>query len=494
MTQSGTLISSPKIDYLFHPRSVAIVGASSSPLRLSNLMFQQPLLASGYSGEIYFISLTEDEIMGRAAYRSILDAPGPVDHVIVIIPASATPQLMKDCAQKGVRLVTFYTAGFGETANQEGLRLQHEILTIAAKAGIRILGPNCLGIYCPETGLSFASDFSNISGSAGLFCQSGGNTLILIDECESRGVHFSKAISYGNASDLNESDLLEYLADDPNTSVIGAYVEGLRDAPRFFDLLKKTAPNKPVIVAKGGMTEAGAQIASSHTASLAGTAGMWEVLSKQTGVILASSMEEIADLLTTFTFLPPIQNNRVGIIATGGGISVFAADSCVRAGLQVPQYSEALKNELRQFMPMAGSIFRNPLDVYTPELYSRVIQVVAQSDEIDFFLIDVDPRIAHPYISRDAYDQQAESIIESLGHSSKPTAVVINPDPRPQLAGDRHELSQRYTRAGLPVYPCIDRAARAIAKFIDYHQHWGVDNSQINAINQNLAPQIGDIL
>jgi acyl-CoA synthetase (NDP forming) len=208
-----------------------------------------------------------------------------VDYVISTVPAKAAPGLIAECARKGVKAVHFCTAGFSETGEEEGLRLEPQLAALSKKTGIRIIGPNCMGIYCPASRLSFNTDFPKESGPVGLISQSGGNTESLIRRVVPRGVRFSKAISYGNACDLNESDFLEYLAGDPETEIIGLYIEGVKDGERFPQILRKAAEKKPVILLKGGITEGGARAALSHTGSLAGSEVIWRSLCNQLGVI-----------------------------------------------------------------------------------------------------------------------------------------------------------------------------------------------------------------
>ncbi|MDD5093617.1 MAG: CoA-binding protein [Dehalococcoidia bacterium] len=451
---------------------MAIVGASSDPKRQSNSVFQQALMNSGYSGKIYPISRSEDEILNLKAYRSIMDVPGPVDYVIAAIPATAIPELMRECVDKNVKVVNLFTAGFSETESEAGRELEKTALKIASEGNVRLLGPNCMGVYCPESGLSFSREFSKVSGSVGYLCQSGGNANYVIESGLARGIHFSKVISYGNALDLNEADLLECLAEDPQTRTIAAYIEGFRDGRRFFELLQQVALNKPVIAVKGGRTAGGARAVSSHTGSLAGSDVIWETLSRQTGMITAADLDEMIDLLVTFEFFRAPVGPNAAIFALGGGVNVLATDTCESAGIKVPRFPNPVVNQLREIFTAAGVSVNNPIDAaLTRHATTRAIQLLSGTSEIDFLLVNLDPRVMSPLREFPFFETQIDFLIQASKNSAKPMAVVINDDPRPQWADFRRKLQQTCIEAGLPVYPSVPRAAKAIAKFLRYHQH-----------------------
>ena len=279
-------MSAPALEYLFHPRSIAIVGASTDPLRwFINEFYIEPLLKLGYTGRIHAVNPRGGEILGLPVYQRLRDVPRPVDHVVSCIPARETPGLLEECREVGARILQLYTAGFAETGEAEGRELQKRLVEAAKPYDIRILGPNCMGIYCPSSGLSFCHNYPAEAGAVGLISQSGSNTTYIIRSAVVRGLRFSKAISYGNACDINECDLLEYLADDPETRVIAAYIEGASDGARFREVVARAASRKPVIIYKGGYTEGGARAASTHTGAMAGGDSAWTGLLRQAGAI-----------------------------------------------------------------------------------------------------------------------------------------------------------------------------------------------------------------
>jgi acyl-CoA synthetase (NDP forming) len=295
-------MSTHPLEPLLHPRSIAVVGASGSGRGGG---FVSPLVELGFRGPIYPVNPKYDEIMGMKAYPRVRDIPGPVDFVISSIPASQVLGLIADCAEKGVKLIHLFTARFSETGRQDAADLEQEILRQAKAGGIRLIGPNCMGVYIPEEGISFNNGMPKESGRVGLASQSGQAVGETVGFAAQRGIRFSKAISYGNALDFNECDYLDYFAQDPNTEIILLYIEGVRDGPRFLRSLRRAAAVKPVIVVKGGRGEAGTRATASHTASLAGSREIWNAVVNQAGVVTAADLEEMVDIATAFYFLPP---------------------------------------------------------------------------------------------------------------------------------------------------------------------------------------------
>jgi len=442
------------------------VGVSSDLTRMnSGRNFLESLICAEFKGKLYPVGLNEGEIYGLKIYPSIKDIPDAVDYVTLAIPAQYTPQLVADCADKGVKAIHMFTAGFSEIGDEEERQLELEITTIARQNGIRIIGPNCMGLYCPKTGLSFRADLPKGSGSAGFISQSGGNSEDAIHEGAARGIYFSKVISYGNACDLTETDFLEYLTDDPETRIITLYIEGVKDGHRFFRALRQATKVKPVIVYKGGTTEGGNRAAASHTGSIAGSAIIWSSLLKQAGAIQVHSVEEIIDMVLPFTFMSPPKGKNTAIIGIGGGASVLAADGCSNAGLTVPRLPSEIRQRLEDiYTSEAGGSFKNPVDMYwqRPDLFQRAIEVVADCDQIDLLIIHVrfhfDP------------DTIIKSIVNLGKEISKHTAIVLLSSPSVKSWKAALETQPVLYKAGFAVYPSVSRAANAISKYIDYHR------------------------
>jgi acyl-CoA synthetase (NDP forming) len=409
--------SNDGIEYIFHPRSVAVAGVSNKPFTMGQLLLS-PFLKCGFKGNIYPLNPNGGKIWGMKIYSSLKEIPGEIDYVVLSIPAPLTPQFMEDCVAKGVKVVSIFSAGFSESAGAEGSMIEARIVEIARRGEIRIIGPNCWGIYYPKEGLSFCSDFSAEAGCVGFIGQSGGNSAYMVRSGYARGVRFSKVISYGNACDLNESDFLEYFAHDPETKIIAAYIEGVRDGRRFLKVLGKASRVKPVVLIKGGKKGAGAVAAASHTGALVSSETIWDTLFKQTGVVGVDSVDEMVDAVLAFLKMPVPMGRNAAIIGGGGGVTVLAADVCERAGLNVPLFSSALRNSLQEFFPPVGTILKNPVDTQwilsiTPEQLSNIINLVAGWEEIDVLIvhyaIDIGPLLFHEIDSK-----PLDALIDSL--------------------------------------------------------------------------------
>ena len=461
-----------QLEFLFHPKSIAIVGITTDPFDMSRERFLRPLLDFEFAGQLYLVNRKGGEILGLKVYPSIEEIPGIVDLVIVSVPAKFSASIISDCIAKGVKAVAIYSAGFSEVGTDEGKAIEVEIVRVAREGGIRIIGPNCMGLYCANSRLSYRAEYPKESGPVAFLSQSGGNTTDLVQMAAPRGVRFSKIISYGNACDLDECDFLDYLTHDSETEVISVYIEGVKDGRRFVRTLGDAARAKPVILLKGGSSEAGGRAAAGHTGALAGDETAWDSLCKQFGVIRVYSLEEMADIIVTFLFLSLPQGRRVALIGMGGGASVLATDACTRNGLILPPLPEDLKKRLLQFNPLAGSILKNPLDVPSLLQESRFKETVTtissweDTDLIVTFLLS--PDIFPSYFG--GYDQVVNIVQQSSKASSKPIAIVLQSANNPKTFNEMFLAQESLASCGLPVYPTIPRAANAINKFLIYHQ------------------------
>lgn len=467
------------IESIFYPRSIAVVGASSSPDSYARRNFLQLLLDFGYQGKIYPVNPYEDEIAGLKVYHNIRDIPEPVDYVICSIPAILTPQLIQDCVAARAKVVALFTADFSETGEEDGRKLERELVEIARQGGVRILGPNCLGIYSPKAGVAFEPSSPKESGHVGFLSQSGGNARESILLATARRLYFSKIVSYGNASDLNEADFLEYFSHDADTEIIAAYIEGIKQPQRFLKVLREATLAKPVIVLKGGKTEAGKGAAASHTGSLAGSKEIWDALCRQEGVIQVHSLEEMMDTILAFSYLKPLHGRRICIIGIGGGKSVQAADEFENAGFIIPPIPQELKQELREFTPRAGASLRNPIDspsnvYWDPALFPVTIELVADYDGIDMIFI----LLSSLYLTVDGGDQllmdQIEAVTEVGKRIGKPMIIVLPRATTLQAEKINFEVQEKYIKAGFATYPSVGRAAQAISNFIGYYGNRGL--------------------
>ncbi|UCH86496.1 MAG: CoA-binding protein [Dehalococcoidia bacterium] len=465
-----------ELEAIFHPRAIAVAGASAKAINQGH-EYVRCLLEFSYRGAVYPINPNLDEVLGLKAYPSLLEVPGPVDYVISCIPAAGVLKLVDDCARKGVKAIHFFTARFSETGRQEAALLEEELKRRAQRAGIRIIGPNCMGLYHPKEGISFRPELPREAGPVGFLSQSGGNAVEFCYHGSLRGLRFSKVISYGNGLDLNEVDFLEYFARDEETRIIAVYVEGVSDGRRFLAALKRAAARKPVVTVKGGRTAAGTHAAASHTAALAGAQQVWRAAVRQAGALEVSTLEDLIDMLLAFAFLPVATGLRVGVVGGGGGRMVQSADLCEEAGLSVPSLPGEMREELRQRAPEIWDWVINPADqsilAGTAVTGMDILEMMAGRPEFDLLIGNVgEDWILELPIGPQLLQYVVERFIGVAGHTPKPLAVVLGPADSPEERRWRAvmEAHQRLASAGLAVYPTIERAGRAMAALVRYHR------------------------
>jgi acyl-CoA synthetase (NDP forming) len=377
------------LEEVFSPRTIAVVGASELSLK-GELSFGGlivlSLVRAGFPA-IYPVNPRHaEQIYGLPCYPDLLSIPGPVDHVVVNIPAEACLGLLDECAAKGVRSVHFYTAGFSESGQRERADLEQAMLEKAKAGGFRIIGPNCVGLYVPKNRLTNSPSLPLETGPVAFITQSGGHSQNLPMFGAARGIRFSKVVSYGNALDINECELIEYLAEDPDTEIIAAYLEGVKDGPGFFHVLKRAASRKPLIIYKGGKTEAGSRAVFGHTASMTSSAAVFASICRQANAIQVDNIEEMIDVIAALRFMKPIPEGKgVAIVGSGGGPSVLACDEMESEGLSVPRLSDAIQEELKSRLPIAGSIFTNPIDtlnLISPKAMAAALAIAGKSPDI----------------------------------------------------------------------------------------------------------------
>jgi len=469
---------------IFYPRTLAVVGVSRDEMKFGSL-FLRALLNFGFNGKIYPVHPEGGEILGLKAYASVRDIPGPVDLAAIMVPAPLVPAVLEDCLAKGVPGAEVFTSGFAETGDERATALERELARIARR-GIRIVGPNCFGIYCPGGGLTLlpGGNFPRESGPVGFISQSGGHAVEFAREGRGRGIRFSQVISYGNGCDLNESDLLEYMAQDGETRVVAMYMEGPREGKRFARLVKELAPRKPVVIWKAGLTRTGGRAVHSHTASLAGEEAVWEAFFKQTAAVPVRDLEELGDTVLAFLHLPPTTGRRVGVVAGGGGLSVAAADACDRLGLEVTAFDDGAQDKLREALPAAGTSLRNPLDMGVPlvpaPIFERVLDVVAASERVETIIATqgmfhvLGGTFGPPPELRDRFLEALVGVPARVrDRFGKPIVIVLPVDGDEvemiEAERGRRKIRDRYLSMGIPSYPTLERAARAVANVAGYY-------------------------
>jgi len=477
------------LEPIFHPRAIALVGVSSSEGAGSGGGGSSGFLASlleqrfQEKGGLYPVNPKMSEVRGLRCYPTLLDTPDPVDHVISLIPARAVPALVDQAIQKKVRSIHFFTAGFSETGDPEMARMEQEVIGKLKAAGIRAVGPNCMGLYVPSERIAFMNGFPKEPGNVMMISQSGANAGDVVHGLGRRGVRFSKVVSFGNGIDVRAHDLFDYAAADPQTEVITAYIEGVQDGRRMFESIKAAARVKPVILLKGGLTGAGARAAHSHTGSLAGSIDIFEALCRQTGAMRAETMDDLHDLVVAVTTsVKRVRGRGVALVVGGGGFAVLSSDAIATAGLEVPPTPEETKRLLHEFIPVAGTSVNNPIDTNmgTPEVAMKTLRIVSEAPSNDVIIAtpSLGQRGAPGDTTPSTEDregrirEQITAAVETYARTQEETGTPIV-----ALLRDRTvtpELSdvfqQEAYRAGIATYPTVARAARAISLMLRWRE------------------------
>jgi acyl-CoA synthetase (NDP forming) len=461
-------------DDIFNPRSMGIIGAS--PHDMATLAQMKTKIRD----RLFLVNPKYTEVLGKKCYPSILDVDSEVDYVILGVSAPVLPKVLQECIQKGVKVAQIFTAGFSETGIPEAIEQEKELKRMAASR-IRIIGPNCLGVYCPSSGLSIIPEAPTEEGHVGVIAQSGSVAESFSYFANTKNLRFSKVVSYGNAIDLDSPDFLEYLADDPDTKMIALYIEGTRNATRLKAALARAAKQKPVIAIKGGMTEQGIRAAISHTASLTGAPEIWSSLFRQAGALQVESFDEMINILMALNTSPFPAGRTVAIITNSGGFSVIQTDLCIKAGIEVPRFSEETIKELRALVPLAGTSIGNPLDAWPifykispPGNVADIIKIVCSDRNIHSLIFQFDQ---FRYMRR-GLGQRIEThmkklielMVEGCQYSrekeKKPILITVSLDPYLEDEEERYYnlmMKRAFEAKGFPVYSNLDAAIKALS-------------------------------
>jgi len=475
-----------QLDKLFNPRSVALIGASGTFGKWGfNLL---SLLLSSKDREIYAVNKNEAEILGLKTYRSIMEVPKPVDFAVITVPFKDVPLAMKDCVQKGVKAAVVISGGLAETG-REGAKIEREVVEIARRGGIRFVGPNCMGH------LDTFSKFSTViflppvrKGPVALISQSGNSGQSIIYSGWEVGLGFSKYISSGNEADLHFEDYLEYLAQDEKTKVILGYVEGLREGRRFYELATEITKKKPIVIMKAGHTLAGARAALSHTASLAGSDVICDSAFRQAGVIRVDEISELIDVALALLGQPLPRGRRVGVISTGGGMGVMAADALMSQGLELPQLSPETMEKLNSILSNRWSR-GNPVDPGGDAFSYRCLWSLIEDENIDATMIIGSAGVAGSFLDwftipdsmRSELDQwmktaeaselkDLERVKEMMNRYQKPIIISGMGIPLVRKGAVYESMEQNY----LVPYVTPERAAKALAHLVEYSEYLAI--------------------
>lgn len=380
------------MDAIFNPKAIAVIGASAEEKKVGNAVLRN--LLNGFDGKVYPINPTKSEILSLKCYPTVSAVPDQVDLAVVVIPAKAVAEALKDCAKAGVKGVVVITAGFKEVGG-EGVAREKEIVEIVRNAGMKMVGPNCLGVMNTKNKMnaSFAAELPP-PGRVAFFSQSGALGVAIIDWALENNFGFSKFVSFGNKADLNETDFLEYFAKDPETDVILGYIEDVVDGMKFLNVAKEVTKVKPVILIKSGATEAGARAASSHTGALAGSDRAFTEAFRKTGIIRAQGIQELFDTAEMFLSRKLPKGRRLLIVTNAGGPGIIAADTADRLGIKLDPMTPASIDAIADKLPSNASLY-NPVDVIgdaTSERYRVVLEQAAKDEAAEGICVILTPQ------------------------------------------------------------------------------------------------------
>ncbi len=464
-------------EHIFKPRSLAVIGASSNPVKFGGI-YLRALIDYGFKGKLYPVNIKEDEIQGLKAWPTITDIPDAIDLAVITVPDRFVIDAVKACAAKGVKGVQIITSGFRESGDQ-GKKMEEELVEITRQHKIRIIGPNCFGIYSPKVGLTLLPgvDFSKKAGEVGFISQSGGGACDVAYMARGRNVYFSVMVSYGNGCDIEAVELLRYFEQDPETKVIGAYIEGINNGRAFFKALKSCARKKPVVILKGGLTNQGRRGTMGHTGSMAGSSLIWPAAIKAAGAVAARDTKDLVECLMAFQCLETFSGNNAGVLAGGGLRCVEALDAASDYGFIIPKLNPESLEKIQKYLPPSGGVAGNPIDLANPMLPPKalipMLKIMADQDDVQFLLLyqmlfyiinalkaqssaDGPPIEYHTAIARAA--------VEIRRKTGKPLAIIM-----PEIASDpahsdievgRITARYHYTSLGIP---CFDESCQTFS-------------------------------
>jgi len=469
-----------QLDNFFRPKSVAIVGASRNPAKVGHVIMKN-MIDSGFKGKIFPVNIEAKEILGYRVYKSISAINEDIDLVIISIPAEFVLKVIGECAKKKIKDVLIVTAGFSEVGNH---KLEEQLRNVLDKNKMRCIGVNCLGVFdayhrfdtlfLPRYRLERPK-----AGGISFICQSGAIGSAILDIAAHKGHTFSKFISYGNATQLDESDFMEYLLQDTSTKVICLYVEGIKNGDKFFDTLKKTTAHKPVIVLKGGLTDEGMKATISHTGSLAGNKDVFFGILNQTNAIRAESLEEMFHIAELFEKKIKFENNRIQIITNGGGYGIVSTDAISASkNLKLADLSYMTVSEIKKIAPKHMNV-GNPLDLLgdaTTERYRDALNLTLADRNVDGILLIT--LYQTPLLTTEIVE-----VITEAHHSSKKPIIVVS------TGGEFTELlSKSLMERGIPVFNFPNETINALDKVVAYemrHKHinWNTNEKILKVKN-----------
>lgn len=450
------------LDKFFNAQSIAIVGVSRDSNKVGHVIFRN-FLDGGYTGKIFIVNPNVENILNHHSYPSVLDIQDEVEVAIVAVPAELVPKVLEECGKKKIKHIIIVSAGFKEVGNDA---LEKKLENVIKKHKLRVIGPNALGVFdayskidslfLPRYRMSRPNE-----GSISFVCQSGAVGSSVVDLATSQGYGFARFISYGNAVDVDESDLIEYLGNDEKTKVICLYIEGVKNGKKFLQVCKKVSRKKPIIAIKGGVTEAGAKATLSHTGALAGSAEVYFGIFKQANIIHAESLENMFEYAKILEKSIKPKGDRLQIITNGGGYGILAIDAASKDSVKLAEFSKETRKELRSKLPPLINV-QNPLDLVgdaTTERYRICIDACMRDKNIDILLVIV--LVQTPLIATDIVDV----LVKANTLKKKPMVVV-------SAGGEYTETMRSKLEAnGIPTYTYPEDGVKSISQLIRYYRN-----------------------
>jgi acetyltransferase len=475
------------IEYIFYPRSVAVVGASNTPGSVGHVTFAN-ILVNGYTGVVYPVNLRARSVMGVKAYPSLIHIPDEVDLAVIIVPAPLVPEVIQECGNKGVKSAVIITAGFKEIG-EKGKLLENRVKELARNYNIPLIGPNCFGVINTDQGVRFNATFGRAmppAGNVAFISQSGAVGLTALEYAEAEGIGLSKFASIGNKADLNENDLLEYLKDDELTRVILLYIEDLVEPVKFLDTARTITEQagKPILAIKAGRTAEGAKAASSHTGALAGSDVAYEAFFHQCGIIRADTVNELFEYAKAFSGQPIPKGRRIGIITNAGGIGIMATDSIIHNGLQVAQLSQGAKEKFKAILPATASV-ANPVDVIgdaDEKRYADALKVVLEEEGIDGIITIWTPTLMAETVAI------ARRVAEIGPKYGKPIMGCL------LSLQNTKEVIQTLWKEKIPYYPFPEVAAKTLAMMSDFSEWMKKPITEIKVFDDVNKAEVREVI
>jgi len=446
------------LKYVFSPNSVCIVGASHEPSKIGHAILRN-FIQAGFRGAIYPVNPHASEILGMRCYSSVQDVPSSFDCAIIAIPAEAAVLALESCAKKGAKAAILISGGFSEVGNK---KLEEKLVQIAKKYSIALIGPNCMGALCvsSQTDSVFLPTYKlgrPKKGEIAALSQSGAIGGCMLDIASSYGVGISKFVSYGNASVIDESDILRFLADDPETKTIVMYLEGVKDGKKFLQIASEISPHKPIIALKAGTSSAGSLAVASHTGSLAGSAAAYKAAFAQAGIVEAHVLEDLLNLPAVFS-LPRTRGRRIGVLTNGGGNGVLTADAIEEYNLKLAQFSPQTISSLKTFLPSYANA-KNPLDIIgdaDTARYEKSLQLLITDKNVDAIIVIL-------LFQTPALDASVVPMLSKAAQLSQKPIICVS-------TGGAYTEAQRKLLGsmGVPCYLSPSNAVHSLSKLIEY--------------------------